>query len=89
MRAAAAEFIGLMKEYCGTVHQRPSDAERPVIQVNDQPADHHERLRVDIFGEDDMHPPDSAAADLCDEKPLIGPEQGRDSRSAASASVRS
>jgi hypothetical protein len=29
MRAAAAGFSGLMKEYCGTVHQRPSDAEPP------------------------------------------------------------
>ena len=46
-----------------------------MISVDNQAADHDERVRIDVFGKDDMHPADSAAAHVCDEKLLIVPEQ--------------
>jgi hypothetical protein len=46
-----------------------------MVSVDDQAADHDERFGIHIISTEDVHPPNSAAIEVGDEKLLIVPEQ--------------
>ena len=46
-----------------------------MLSVHDETPNHGERLCIDVFGKDDVDPPNGAAAHVRDEKLLVGPGQ--------------
>ena len=61
-----------------------------MVSIDDEAGDRGARFCIDVFGKDDVHPSNGAAVHIRDEKLLVFARgRIRDSRSAASACVRS
>lgn len=58
-----------------TLQQRPPDAKTAMISIDDQPADHHETLCVQVLGQDDMDPTNRPTLDVRDEEVLVIADQ--------------